>query len=70
MAYDRIEILFYKIKLLKGRKRLINISIKVIKRLNKRSNIQMHFHVIRDRISTRFIKIFAQFIITINILIM
>jgi hypothetical protein len=70
MAYNRIEILFYKIKLLKGRKRLINISIKVIKRLNRRSNIQMHFRVIRDRISTRFAKIFAQFIITINILIM
>lgn len=70
MANNRIEILFYKITLLKGRKRLINISIKVIKRLNKRSNIQMHFRVIRDRISTRFVKIFAQFIITINILIM
>jgi len=55
MAYNRIEILFYKIKLLKGRKRLINISIKVIKRVNKRGNIQMHFRVIRDRISTRFI---------------
>lgn len=70
MANNRIEILFYQITLLKGRKRLINISIKVIKRLNKRSNIQMHFRVIRDRISTRFVKIFAQFIITINILIM